>query len=102
MRCIWLWFLCGFVATFCLLAALLNAYVMLPSGTAVARVKLWQYYLNEWPRALSPRPTMLRPESSSGGALLTNTLEHLAVAVIGGVIVAAVAWWVQRRAAGRN
>jgi hypothetical protein len=95
-RRIWLCFLCGFVATFCLLAASITRYAMLPSGEGVAPVKLWRFYVNEWPRFFAARP--VAAASANQDALLTVTLQHIALSTVGGLAAAAAAVGLQRRA----
>jgi hypothetical protein len=99
-RRIGLWFACGFVATFCLLAMLLTKYTMLPSAKGVVAMKLWRYYLNEWPREFYSQA--MGPASANGGGLFSTTLQHLALSALGGAVVVSVAWWLQRRSIKRG
>jgi hypothetical protein len=94
-RKLWPWFMVGFAATFCVLAVVLKSYVMLPSGAAATRVSLWRYYLNELPRIFGTQT--LGPASANQDGLIITTLQHCGLAAIGGLVVLAVAWKLQRR-----
>jgi hypothetical protein len=71
-----------------------NVFVMLPSGQGATSVKLWRYYVNEWPQAFSSHA--LGPASVNQNNLPRMTLEHLALSAVGGAVVLAVAWAVRR------
>ena len=94
-RKLWPWFLVGFAATFFLLATLVKSYVMLPSGAGVTRVALWRYYAAEWPRIFESQA--LGPATASQEGLFATTLQHLGLAVVGGLLLLTVARWIQRR-----
>ncbi len=94
-RRLWPWFLCGFLATFVLLAVVLTVYVMLPTGQSVTMVKLWRYYFNEWPQAIGG--STLGPASSNQEGLMSTTAQHVSLSLLGGAALSAIGWWVQRR-----
>jgi hypothetical protein len=79
---------------------MLTMYVMLPSGEGVTQVNLWQYYANEWPRFLRPRP--LGAASANQEGLVTTTLQHVGLATVGGLGTAAIAWLIERLAQRRS
>ncbi len=95
-RRLWPWFVAGFLATFVGIALLKSVYVMVPSGEAVARVKLWRYYLHEWPKTFAVRTWTLGPETVNHDALLPLTISHIAVSVVVGAVVMAVIWGLSR------
>jgi hypothetical protein len=97
-RRLWLWFVLGFVTTFCLVGGLYRMYFMLPSGEAVVSMKLWQYYRWAWPRfELHSGPRPLGPATGTFPNVLVVLLQHIALSAIAGAITAAIAWWIMRR-----
>lgn len=89
------WFAIGFAITFIALALLVKTFVMAPSGMALMQVPLWRYYLHEIPHLFGPQT--LGPASASGGGLFVMALQHVGLALVGGTMVATVAWWLGRR-----
>ncbi len=89
------WFGLGFVVTFGVLAVLLKMPVMMPGGGAVARMSLWRYYVHEVPRLFGPQ--VMGPGSPDAVGLVVIALQHVGLAFGGGVVAAAVAWWLQVR-----
>lgn len=87
------WFLIGFIATFVLLGLLLKTFVMLPDGSALARVGLLRYYGIVFITSLEPRP--LGPATGDSGALVIF-LQHAGLSLVGGVIPMTFGWIVGR------
>jgi hypothetical protein len=85
-----LWFLAGFLIVFGVTLVVVNQHYMDPSGDAVVRAPLWQYYLVEIPRMFRPR--LIGPASVSPSATLTTLLQHVALSAVGGFVAMAVGW----------
>jgi len=91
----WAWFAVGFLVVFVGMAVTIDMYPMVPSGQAVTRCKLWEYYGIEIRRAAGPHHAM-GPTSGSGTAALVTAAQHLGMSVVGGVIGLGIGWLVRK------
>ncbi len=94
-RGLWRWPVAGFVIVFVGMALVVTMYPMLPSGQAVIACPLWQYYLVEARRALTPAGG-LGPASGSGSSAIVTALEHFVCSLIGGAVALGIGWSVRR------
>jgi hypothetical protein len=92
----WRWFAGGFAVVFIGLLLLYPVTAMHPSGQYVVRERLSAFYADAIPRLFGP--STLGPASNNSGALAGVAVEHLALSTLGGCVVAAVPWWLRRRA----
>lgn len=91
---LWLWFVAGFLIVFVGMSVAVSACYMHPSGQAVVRCKLWEYYVVQIPRMFQ-RQT-LGPATGDSQAALTMLFQHLACSAIGGLVTVAVGWGVHK------
>jgi hypothetical protein len=92
-RCLWLWFVAGFFLVFIGMLLTMPMHSMHPSGNALIICKLWQYYLMEIPRALSPWQ-VVGPVTGNASALTVTALLHVLFSTFGGAVMLAVGWLV--------
>src|SRR5262245_50934821 len=90
---IWPWFVAGFALTFVVVGVSMKTSVMLPTGWAVMDMTWFGYYRNDWPRFFD---TALGPANVNPVRLIGTTLIHLVLAALGGLVAAAIPWWVNR------
>lgn len=90
----WPWFLAGFWLVFLTLLFTVKMYSMLPSGQAIVQVSLWQYYLIELRRALTP--SNIGPASGDELAVLITFFQHVLVSAVGGGVLCGVGWVINR------
>lgn len=83
-----MWFAVGFVLTFFGMALFCTTFVMKPTGDALVRCSLLEYYLHSL-RQLSGAQ-LLGPGMSSFSDLLGTLLGHIMFSTIGGAALAAV------------
>jgi len=92
-RRLWPWFLAGFLIVFVGMSLTVNAYYMHPSGRAVVRTQLWDYYLVQLPRLFQAHNLGPATGDSAVGTML---LQHLACSAGGGFAAMGLAWGVRR------
>lgn len=92
---LWPWLLCGFMATFIIVAMSIRIVVIRPAGDAAVSVKLYEYYIQGIRWAFGPR--LSGPASSSRGAFLENAVLHLGVSLLGGLALTGIGWWIGGR-----
>jgi hypothetical protein len=88
----WPCFLVGFLIAFVVISITVKRFYMLPSGDAVVRAPLWQYYLVEIPRLFEfgPRNLGLAPDMTSHTLMIL--LMHLGCSLGGGFIGLGICW----------
>lgn len=86
---IWLWFVAGFLVV--LVGLMFFPIYFYDGRVAVYRVYVWQYYALEIQRAWNSTGN-LGSASGTTGAAVTNALQHLLFAVIGGAITVGLGW----------
>jgi hypothetical protein len=90
-RHLWFWFSAGFLLVFVALSLAVPMFSMHPSGEAVVRTRLWQYYAIEIPRALRPW-SPLGPATGSSSAVVITALWHLLLSAAGGAAMLGIRW----------
>ncbi len=100
-RRLWLWCIGGFITTFILIAVSSTTMIMVRVGDkfGVAPIKLWRFYLREWPRAFEP--VNLGSASTNQSILLTATAQHLLLSA-GGAAAFLIIGWLRRRLKDRS
>ena len=95
-RRLWPWFVIGFVLVFVGMSLGVTMYPLAPSGDAVIRCPLWQYYVIEAGRGGWISPGTLGPTSGGSSAATTTAVQHVLCSCIGGVVVVGMGWAVRR------
>ena len=91
-RRLWVWFVAGFQMVFIAMSLTVTTYTWDPSGQWVVACKLWQYYVLEARRAMSPSRNILGPVTGSLPEAVAAAFGHVLWSAVGGVGMLGIGW----------